>query len=286
MELEKRKLILRVLCIPLMMLFILIVNMLRIPNPMMILVIPVIYFTYSDGYVNGILSGTTATVYAAYFFLAETHDPAGMAKMATIVLNVFTVILLIGKLKARDKKNLSELLRLNDSLVLAATTDKLTGSTNRQAFLEVAQAVFENSTRLQNHISVLFIDVDHFKQVNDIYGHAFGDSVLTRTSEVIAHCLRNGDLSCRYGGDEFIALLSRADCGAAQVVANRIMGEVRQARFDRHPDFRLSVSIGISSGIPTTTQNLDDLINSADENMYQAKQKGRNRIVQNQTNEP
>lgn len=286
MSSKNLKLIFRLLCVPLMMLFIFIVNILRIPNPMMILVIPVIYFTYSDGYVNGILSGITATAYAAYFFLIETHDPAGMAKMATIVLNVLTVILLIGKLKARDKKNLSELLRLNDSLLHAATTDKLTGSTNRQAFLEMAQEVFENSARLQNHISVLFIDVDHFKQANDIYGHAFGDSVLARTSEMIARCLRDDDLSCRYGGDEFIVLLSRADCGAARIVADRIMGEVRQVRFDLNPDFRLSVSIGTFSDIPTTAQVLDDFINSADENMYQAKQKGCNRIVQNQTNEP
>ncbi|WP_170313493.1 GGDEF domain-containing protein [Lacrimispora amygdalina] len=284
MSSANQKLIFRLLCVPLMMLFIFIVNILRIPNPMMILVIPVVYYTYSDGYVSGILSGTTATIYASYFFLVETHDPAGMVKMATIVLNVFTVILLIGKLKARDKKNMGELLRLNDSLVLAATTDKLTGATNRQAFLEAAQAVFENNTRLQNPVSVLFIDVDHFKQVNDIYGHAFGDSVLTRISEIIARCLRNSDLSCRYGGDEFIALLFHTDCSITQIAANRIMSEVQQAQFDMHPDFRLSVSIGISSGIPTTTQDLDDLINSADENMYQAKQKGRNQIVQNQIN--
>jgi len=268
-----------------MMVFIFVVNKLRIPNPMMILVIPVIYFTYSDGYINGLLSGITAIAYSAYFFLVETNDPVGVAKMLTIVLNVATVIILIGKLKNRDKRNMIELLRLNESLILAATTDNLTGAANRHSFLDTAKTLFDNSVRLKRPISALFIDVDYFKQINDVYSHEFGDVVLARISRIIAKCLRTTDLSCRYGGDEFVVLLSIADDKIAEDVANRMMKEIKEARFEQYPDFRLFVSIGISSKTPESEESLDDLINKADEAMYQAKQSGRNMIIINKSNE-
>ncbi len=271
--------ILRLLCIPLMLVSIFIVNIFNIPNPMMILVIPVIYFTYSDGYISGLMSGITAIAYAAFFFLVETQDPKGIIKMLTILLNVSVVIILIGKLKARDNRNIRELLRLNDSLIYAATTDKLTGATNRHTFLGTAQEIYANCVRLKKPISALFIDVDHFKEINDVYGHAFGDSVLMRISEIIAHCVRDSDLNCRYGGEEFIALLIYADCSIARNVARRIMDEIRKTQFELYPDFRFSVSIGISCGVPVDTQNLDDLINIADEAMYHAKKNGRDQIV-------
>lgn len=285
MKFRNKKLILHLLCVLLMIVFIFVVNKLHIPNPMMVLVIPVIYFTYSDGYINGILSGITAIAYSAYFFLVKTNDPAGLAKMLTIILNVATVVILIGKLKNRDKRNMIELLRLNESLVLAATTDNLTGAANRHAFLDTAKTLFDNSVRLKRPISALFIDVDHFKQINDIYSHEFGDVVLARISRIIAKCLRTTDLSCRYGGDEFVVLLSIADDKIAEDVANRMMKEIREARFEQYPDFRLFVSIGISYKTPESEEGLDDLINIADEAMYQAKQSGRNMIIINKSNE-
>jgi len=168
MKFRNKKLILRFMCVLLMIVFIFVVNKLHIPNPMMILVIPVIYFTYSDGYINGLLSGITAVAYSAYFFLIQTHDPAGLVKMLTIVLNVATVIFLIGKLKERDKRNMVELLRLNESLILSATTDSLTGAANRHAFLDTAKTLFDNSVRLKRPIAAILIDVDYFKQMGEM----------------------------------------------------------------------------------------------------------------------
>lgn len=285
MKFRNKKLILRLMCVLLMIIFIFVVNKLHIPNPMMILVIPVIYFTYSDGYINGLLSGIIAIAYSAYFFLVQTHDPAGVVKMMTIVLNVAIIIILIGKLKERDKKNMIELLRLNESLVLSATTDSLTGATNRHAFLDTAQTLFDNSVRLKRPISVIFIDVDNFKQINDVYGHEFGDVVLTRMSGIIAKYLRTTDLSCRYGGDEFVILLSIADDKIAEDLANRMMEEIKEVRFDQYPDFRLFISIGISSRDTESKESLDNVINRADEAMYQAKKNGKNMIFICKSNE-
>jgi diguanylate cyclase (GGDEF)-like protein len=279
MKIRNYKLASRFLCLSLMLLVILLVYTLKIPNPMMILIIPVVYFTYSDGYANGVLSGSMAIIYSVYFFLMKTADPAGMVKIITIVLAVSTIILLIGRLKARDEKNAKELGRVNDLLMLMATTDKLTGAPNRYDFFNKASVVYDHSMQMRSPLSILFIDVDHFKQVNDIFGHLFGDGVLVRLWEIIHKCLRDNDLCCRYGGEEFVVLLLRSDCNTAQFVAQRIMREVRQAHFQESPDFHFSVSIGISSGTPSPPHNLDDYIKTADNAMYLAKSAGRDCII-------
>lgn len=269
----------RLLSVPLMLLFILAVYGLKVPNPTIILIIPVVYFTYADGYVSGTLSGATAVLYACYFFLVKTRDPAGGYKAVIIVLAVTAIILLIGRLKAQEAKNTTELKRRGDALVRMATTDKLTGASNRHAFFEMANAIYEDNRRQGTPISLLFIDIDHFKRINDRYGHGFGDAVLIRLSETLHNCLREGDVNCRYGGEEFVLLLANADGDAAQRVAHRVMEEVRGIRFGAHPDFRFTVSIGVSSMVPSDPPRIDLLIRSADDAMYQAKQAGRNQIA-------
>lgn len=99
----------RLLCVPLMILFILAVYGLKVPNPMIILIIPVVYFTYSDGYISGALSGATSIMYAFYFFLIKTGDPAGGYKAATIVPAVASIVFLVGKLKAQDHTYITEI---------------------------------------------------------------------------------------------------------------------------------------------------------------------------------
>ena len=121
----------RILAVPLMILFILCVYVLNIPNPMIILIILVLYFTYSDGYISGILSGVAAIAYAIYFFLIKTGDPAGHYKVITIVLSIATIIVLVGKLQAREGEKIIKLKRREEDLVQMATTDKLTGALNR-----------------------------------------------------------------------------------------------------------------------------------------------------------
>lgn len=165
------------------------------------------------------------------------------------------------------------------ALLLMATTDRLTGATNRHAFLDAAAVVYRNSSLCRIAVAVLFMDIDRFKQVNDTFGHAFGDVVLARFAALIDKCLRGGDLSCRYGGEEFVVLLPNTDRAAAERVAGRIMNEVRRARFDEQPDFSFTVSIGVFSGIPSPCLGMNAAIRIADEAMYQAKHSGRDQVV-------
>ncbi|MDR1701539.1 MAG: GGDEF domain-containing protein, partial [Sporomusaceae bacterium] len=167
----------------------------------------------------------------------------------------------------------------DDALLLMATTDKLTGTTNRHAFLDAAEAVCKNSKRLHFPVAMLFLDVDHFKEINDTYGHSFGDTVLVRMAALIDSCLRESDLSCRYGGEEFVMLLPHADIQAARSVAERLLKEARQARFEEEPGFSFTVSIGIYAGGCSSCDNVNDSIRFADAAMYQAKNSGRNQIA-------
>jgi diguanylate cyclase (GGDEF)-like protein len=167
----------------------------------------------------------------------------------------------------------------DEALLLMATTDRLTGATNRHAFLDAAMAIHRNSRIFKTPLAVLFLDIDFFKKVNDKYGHAFGDRVLTNLAAIIDSCLRDSDLSCRYGGEEFVVLLSRSDMQAAQIVSCRIMEEVRALRFPEQPDFSFTVSIGVFCGVPRQDQTFDEVVRYADEAMYQAKNAGRNRVI-------
>lgn len=167
----------------------------------------------------------------------------------------------------------------DDALLLMATTDRLTGATNRHAFTDAAAAIYDDCKSFRIPLSIMFIDIDIFKNINDSYGHLFGDVVLARLAEIIHNCLRKSDLSCRYGGEEFVVLLYPTQNAFAQCVADRIMDEVRSARFEEQPDFTFTVSIGISCGVPSNQNILDDSIKNADEAMYEAKNTGRNRVV-------
>lgn len=276
---EKDKLTMRLLSVPLMLVCIFILDVLKAPNPMILLIILVVYFTYSDGYISGILGGLCSIVYNIYFFILKTNDPHGFAKLVNIFLAVTIVITLVGKLKAREQKILKELIELNDAMSEMATTDKLTGATNRHAFLDAASEIYESSIKLNTFLALFFIDIDNFKHVNDTYGHVFGDDILSRLSHIIKECIRENDLSCRYGGDEFIILLTSSNCDNIRKVANRIMDKVRQARFEDHRDFRFTVSIGIACVVPSSGYSLDDWIATADIAMYEAKETGRNRFV-------
>ncbi|MDL2301707.1 GGDEF domain-containing protein [Lachnospiraceae bacterium OttesenSCG-928-D06] len=167
----------------------------------------------------------------------------------------------------------------DDALILMAASDKLTGVTNRHAFLDAATAVFGNSKKLHVSQAILYVDIDYFRHVNDTYGFAFGDVVLTRLASIIDQCLRDSDLSCRYGSGEFVALLYRADYKTAQVIAEQVIQQVRTAQFAEYPEFQFTVSIGISCGIPYSWQSLEDVINNAGGAVRDAKEKGRDCTV-------
>ncbi len=162
--------------------------------------------------------------------------------------------------------------------VKLACTDFLTKLSNRYNFLSHAEQIFESHKQNGSSLAVLFFDLDKFKAVNDQYGHMFGDTVLVRFSDILRNHLRECDLACRYGGEEFVVLLPHADQTAGLAFAEAMLHEVSQTKFDAFPDFRLTTSIGLISRAPVESDVLSTYLEAADKMLYQAKENGRNRI--------
>ncbi|MDR2111499.1 MAG: GGDEF domain-containing protein [Candidatus Accumulibacter sp.] len=160
-----------------------------------------------------------------------------------------------------------------------ATTDSLTGISNRRCFLETALRIFERRRWDGTALAIFFADIDNFKTINDRYGHSFGDEVLKTMGGIIKNTLRVQDLYCRYGGEEFVTLLPSSNVEQAERPIARIMAAIKQASFEKHPEFSFTVSIGLMAGVPGPEETLDDFIEKADKAMYQAKTSGKNKVV-------
>ena len=177
------------------------------------------------------------------------------------------------------KENMEKLTRMNrklsekeKSIRSLAYYDSLTGVANRAFFMELSGKLLHSAERNREMLGLMFIDVDRFKSINDTYGHASGDGVLCHVAKVLTGCTRKNDVVARYGGDEFLVLLSKLKAKQDSIaVANKIY---RNNRI-RTPDSRRPVtfSIGISF-FPQDGRHVDDLIQKADRAMYAAKHSG------------
>lgn len=157
----------------------------------------------------------------------------------------------------------------------AAQTDKLTGVANRRALLVDLFNEVERANRYERPLSVAFVDIDHFKAVNDTYGHQRGDAVLQAVAYELRRALRDGELIYRLGGEEFLVLLPGADHDAAIEIAERVRGAVTASR---PGDLELTLSAGVASAAGDGV-SYDDLFRSADVALFEAKRGGRDRVV-------
>lgn len=158
-------------------------------------------------------------------------------------------------------------------------TDNLTGLFNSRHFYDELKAEIARSIRYNHLLSLMIVDVDNFKQVNDAYGHLEGDRMLESLAEVIRNCLRRGDSAYRLGGDEFAVLLPETEIGSAQMVGERLRALFAelQLKSSAHPTARCSLSIGVTRYEPD--EEFRDFVRRADGATYQAKRRGRNRVV-------
>lgn len=161
----------------------------------------------------------------------------------------------------------------------AAMTDKLTGMPNREAFDWHLDREIDLAKRLNLPLSLLVVDIDNFKAINDAYGHSSGDRALTLIAQTLINCLRRSDIAFRYGGEEFTVVLSHCDRNTALQVAERLRQAVSQVTcHDGSRSFSLTVSIGLA--MLKSDENSYQLFDRADKALYQAKSEGRNRIIQ------
>lgn len=174
-----------------------------------------------------------------------------------------------------------ELKRINEELKMMSITDALTNLYNRRqldAFLETEIAV---ATRHAEDLSLLMLDIDHFKKINDTYGHEVGDKVIQHVSKILRERVRKSDVVCRYGGEEFIVMLKRADAEFANSIAEKLRLAIAQeppAEVDAA--LHVTVSVGVTtlaSGHPPCAK--EELLRTVDTALYYSKQHGRNRVT-------
>lgn len=158
------------------------------------------------------------------------------------------------------------------SLSQEAQSDPLTGLANRRAL----NAALQTLTEAQRNYSVLALDIDHFKRVNDTFGHDVGDEALKQVASIIARCSREQDLACRAGGEEFVLILPEAEQHTARAIAERIRQTIETTQIV--PTGALTISIGVA-GRSAETPTPEAILKRADEHLYQAKHSGRNRVV-------
>lgn len=164
--------------------------------------------------------------------------------------------------------------RLEEQLRMLSTTDGLTGLYNRRFLDEAITTEFHRTLRTRSPLSVIMIDIDHFKKFNDIHGHDLGDRVLKAVAIAMRNALRKYDLPCRYGGEEFMAILPNTTAEGGFAVAERIRGNIEAMEIDGH---KVTASLGIATFPKLNAETPSELIERADQALYQAKEAGRNR---------
>jgi diguanylate cyclase (GGDEF)-like protein len=166
---------------------------------------------------------------------------------------------------------------LHRRVVRLSQTDALTGAANRRSLFARLEAELERCERFEHASAVAFVDVDHFKRLNDTLGHPAGDGVLRRLAGVLGQSVRRVDLVGRYGGEEFGVVLARADRAAALAAAEKLRAAVEAARI-RHPASEtghVTVSVGVAV-YPDDGRDLASIVDAADAALYAAKRAGRN----------
>jgi diguanylate cyclase (GGDEF)-like protein len=188
------------------------------------------------------------------------------------------LVIIVAALSALLVRSQVRLNRQSRALALAASTDVLTGALTRRAFMDAADREFARICRYGGHLACIMIDLDHFKNINDTHGHAAGDLILASAAQHIASRLREPDMFCRYGGEEFVILLPETDQFGAATVAEELRAGLSGLNLEhREKKLPLTASFGVAD-ISNQCTTLDVLLALADKALYEAKESGRNLV--------
>ena len=207
-----------------------------------------------------------------------------LLQFAGMVGLVSCIFMLVCALKSVEENAQRALHQANECLEMLASTDPLTGICNRRSFDKRLEQEWRRHERSNQPLSALLIDIDYFKQYNDLFGHLVGDQCLKSIAKII-HALarRPGDIAARFGGEEFAIVLCNTDSRAALAFAENLRIQVKNLGID-HPRSligpRLTISIGAATAIPSETDSRVDLICRADSALYYAKANGRDQAIQ------
>ena len=183
------------------------------------------------------------------------------------------------ELLSRVKKELhiQDMMR---ELTLLAATDPMTKLYNRRYFTQASNSLYALAQRQVQMLSVIMLDIDKFKLVNDTYGHQVGDNVIINLAQKIQNLIRQSDMSARFGGEEFVILLVNTSLAGAKTVAEKLRIDVENESLVINSDKTIAytISLGVSQVDIQNGQNIENAINDADKALYEAKESGRNKV--------
>lgn len=239
-----------------------------------ILTSPSMALSYEDADGRAVFVNTRLIPEFDWFLIVEqSSSSADKRLMNTLIVNILlalgvaALVILIGGFTLHGYQRRLETM---------ATTDKLTGTANRQAFDVLFDQVRRGARRREEPVTLVTLDVDHFKEINDQHGHQVGDDTLKALVTTVTAAIRESDTLCRWGGDEFLVLMPGADLEQARQTAERLREQVT-ARLRRPDGAPVTVSQGIAQ--LRAEETLDTLIQRADLALYRAKEAGRNRVA-------
>jgi len=221
-----------------------------------------------------------------FLFLTAERDPERMARLlragaSDTIHKPFHPAELLARLEThlRLRRLQAELRDKNAMLERVSTTDAVTGLRTRRYVGEVLSIEVLRASRYRTPLAVAMCDLDHFKRVNDAFGHPAGDAVLAVASEVIRRTLRVTDIAGRYGGEEFLLVLPGTNLDGAGMLAERVRAAIEETEFDVGAAASHSVTMSIGVAALAEGQSVEVLVTAADEALYEAKGEGRNRVV-------
>lgn len=229
-----------------------------------------------------IVTGSVLISVLSVYWTLELFSPNESQRVWMISLISATVIpLVVSSIVAHTLLTMTDALKeAHSSVEKLANTDSLTGVLNRRRFTEVALSTLREDMSSGDPTSLILIDVDNFKGVNDQYGHAGGDTALKWIVEECQRNLREDDRIARWGGEEFVILFPATTCEAAYKIADRIRASIAEAELTLgNETVKLTISTGLATYSPPTSTTLESLVSEADEAMYAAKTTGKNKVI-------
>jgi len=216
--------------------------------------------------------------------------------LAYYIVLIFVIIIIIGlylyvklmKLKNKIENQQAQLIKNNNmlkirekELEMLVSTDPMTKLYNRRYFSQISESLFNIAKRDKESISIIMLDIDDFKYINDTYGHKIGDDVIISLSETLQSISRKSDIVCRFGGEEFIILLPKTEVKGAYFIAQKIKtaAESLVINTDDSKKVRFTVSLGVSGIKLDEDKNIEASIKRADDALYESKRSGKNRVT-------
>lgn len=227
----------------------------------------------SQGYDVGDIRGGISVSINAEEFIKNMN----ISRILMLITGTGLIALIIALMHFLSHYFIRDLQKAHEQLRKMALYDALTGLYNRNSGLQLMQNEISRSSRQNKPLSLAIIDLDHFKKINDTYGHQIGDVILKSFASHIKQSTRQHDISCRYGGEEFLLVMPDTGLDEARIVVHRIMEKIRSSTIEKDDT---TISYTFSSGVVTNAidEASDSLIGRADRLLYNAKSQGRNRI--------